>query len=63
MMLYLIITLLVVWDIYWKIQSLWCAAQKNEKAWFVALMILNTVGILPIYYLYKQGYFKNRIRD
>ncbi len=62
-MLYVIITLLVIWELYWKIQSLWCAAQKKEKVWFVALMIFNTVGLLPIYYLYRKGYFEDRIRS
>ena len=50
-MLYALIILIVVWDIYWKIQSLWCAAKRNEKQWFVVLIIFNTAGLLPIYYL------------
>jgi len=56
-MLYALIIFIVIWDIYWKIQSLWCAAKRDEKQWFVVLVIFNTAGVLPIYYLYKRGYF------
>ena len=53
----IIIIILVIWDIYWKFQSLWMAGQLKEKNWFIVLLIFNTVGLLPIYYLYKRGYF------
>ena len=56
-MFYALIILIVIWDLYWKIQSIWHAAKKNEKQWFIVLIIFNTVGLLPIYYLYKRGYF------
>jgi hypothetical protein len=32
--------------------SLWIAARRDDKGWFVALLILNTVGILELIYLY-----------
>jgi methionyl-tRNA synthetase len=31
--------------------ALWTAAQNNNKGWFVALLFLNTLGILEILYL------------
>ncbi|MDE2041127.1 MAG: hypothetical protein KGI59_01935 [Patescibacteria group bacterium] len=31
--------------------SLWYAARRGEKIWFVALLIVNTVGILELIYL------------
>lgn len=34
-----------------KLVSLWKAAKGNQKAWFVVLGVLNTVGILEIIYL------------
>jgi len=46
------IMLLVVWELIWKGLALWKAAQNKETAWYVAILILNTVGILPILYLY-----------
>lgn len=31
---------------------LWTAAKRHEMWWFVALMLINTLGILEIIYLY-----------
>jgi len=32
--------------------ALWHAAKRNEVGWFIALLIVNTIGILEIIYLY-----------
>ncbi len=32
--------------------ALWYAAKRDETAWFVALLVLNTMGILELVYLY-----------
>ncbi len=42
----------LIWVLYWKAMSLWHAVKNGEKAWFVALLIINTFGILEILYLY-----------
>ena len=34
-----------------KLVSLWKAAKGSQKAWFIVLGILNTIGILEIIYL------------
>lgn len=44
--------LLVVWVFFWKGLALWHAAKNNERGWFLALLILNTMGILEIVYLF-----------
>ncbi len=31
--------------------SLWIAAKRNEKWWFVALLFINTLGLLELAYL------------
>ena len=54
----ILIILLVLWDLYWKAHALWMAAQNNDKKFFIALLVVNSVGILPIYYLYKEWIFK-----
>ena len=52
-MVYLgIILILVFWEIFWKGIALWKAARNSQKYWFVALLILNTAGILPILYIF-----------
>jgi len=40
-----------LWDVFWKGWALWRAAQRGQKWWFVALLIVNSMGILPIIYL------------
>tara|TARA_S200000501_G_scaffold60294_1_gene50743 strand:- start:352 stop:534 length:183 start_codon:yes stop_codon:yes gene_type:complete len=57
----LILLLLLVWEIYWKAKALWIAARNSHKNYFILILIINSVGILPIYYLYKQNYFKKLI--
>lgn len=44
--------LLVIWTLYWKYHALWYAAKHDHKWWFIALMVINTAGILEILYLY-----------
>ena len=59
-MLYVIIILVSIWDIYWKFKSLWIAGKHDEKRWFFSILIFNTAGFLPIYYLYTKGYFNEK---
>ncbi len=47
-----IVLALLVWTLYWKYRALWYAAKHDDKWWFIALMIINTLGILEIVYLY-----------
>jgi hypothetical protein len=53
----LVVTLLF-WTIVWKGIALWIAAQENRKVWFIAILILNTFGIVElifIFFLSKKG--------
>ena len=47
-----LVGILVIWSLVWKGIALWKAAQQEDKAWFIVLLILNTVGILDIFYIY-----------
>ncbi len=47
-----IILVLVFWELFWKGIALWKAARNNQKYWFIAMLVLNTAGILPILYIY-----------
>lgn len=40
------------WELCWKGWALWIAGNKKDKLWFIGLFILNTVGILPILYIF-----------
>lgn len=45
------IALIAVWTIIIKGYALWTAARSGQKWWFVALLVINTIGILEIIYL------------
>ena len=47
-----IVLLVLAWSLFWKGKALWRAAHLEQKRWFVALLILNTFGILEILYLF-----------
>jgi len=42
----------VIWSLVWKGLALWRAAQRGEKIWFIAFLVINTAGILEIVYLF-----------
>ena len=50
-----IIVLIVLWVLPWKGVALWKAAKNGSKKWFIALLILNTLGILEILYIFIFG--------
>ncbi|MEM4230464.1 MAG: DUF5652 family protein [Candidatus Pacearchaeota archaeon] len=43
--------LLIIWEVIWKGISLWKCGRNNQLVWFVLILLLNTLGILPIIYL------------
>nr|MBA4405184.1 hypothetical protein [Nanoarchaeum sp.] len=51
------ITLVTLWTLPWKGVALWKSAKQKQKAWFVVLLIVNTLAILEIIYL---GFFQKK---
>jgi hypothetical protein len=47
----IILTVLVLWTIPWKALALWKSARNSQKWWFIIFMLINTVGLLEIFYL------------
>ncbi len=47
-----IILIISVWTIIWKGLALWKSARKTQMAWFIILLVVNTIGILEILYIY-----------
>ncbi len=43
---------LVIWSLFWKAMGLWKAARQDSKAWFIILLLVNTLGILEILYVF-----------
>lgn len=65
------ILILVLWEAFWKGISLWKSAKKGDLIWFIAILIVNFFGLVPIFYLWRtkqlngvmvdfQNFFKSR---
>jgi len=53
----------LVWTLAWTGWALWIAAKKDSKPWFVALLVLNTFGILEILYIFVFSNWGKITRD
>lgn len=42
---------LVIWSLIWKGTALWRAARLSQPGWFIALFIINTIGVFEIIYI------------
>ena len=42
----------IIWTLAWKGVALWRSAGLRQKWWFVAILLINTLGILEIIYLF-----------
>jgi len=47
----IILTIIGLWELVWKGFALWYSAQRKENVWFVSILVINSLGILPIIYL------------
>ena len=53
--------LLMLWSLFWKGLGLWHSARRGEPWWFVAILLINTAGILEIVYLF--GFAKLKLEQ
>ena len=58
------IWLVLLWTLPWKGLALWKAARNGHKWWFIALLVLNTIAILEIIYIFffskKRGIIEKK---
>jgi methionyl-tRNA synthetase len=47
-----VLILVALWSLLWKGLALWHAARRGEAGWFIAILIINTLGLLEIIYLF-----------
>jgi hypothetical protein len=55
---FIVLVLLMLWVLPWKGYALWSAVTRGDKWWFVALLVVNTLAILDIIYIFavaKRG--------
>jgi membrane protein DedA with SNARE-associated domain len=59
-----LIWLIILWILPWKGIALWKAARNEHKWWFIALLVLNTLAILEIIYIFffskKKGIIEKK---
>lgn len=61
-----ILWLILFWTLPWKGVALWKAARNEDKNWFIALLILNTMAVLDILYIFvfsKRAIKKEKIEE
>jgi methionyl-tRNA synthetase len=42
----------MLWSLFWKALALWKSAKEDSKYWFAALLVINTMGLLELSYLF-----------
>ena len=47
-----VLYVLMIWELGWKGFALWKSSKNNHPYWFVFILVLNTIGILPIIYIF-----------
>ncbi len=53
-----LLVILVLWSVFWKGLALWHSARRGQYWWFVILLVVNTVGVLEIVYLFGVAKLK-----
>jgi methionyl-tRNA synthetase len=43
---------ITVWSLFWMGWALWRAARDGSKIWFIVLLLVHTMGILDIIYIF-----------
>jgi len=46
------IVIAAIWTLPWTSVALWKAARRNDIVWFVILLLVHTLGILDIIYIF-----------
>lgn len=49
-----VIIILALWEVVWKVIAMWKSARNNHLAWFICIAVFNTLGILPIVYIFTH---------
>jgi membrane-associated phospholipid phosphatase len=47
-----ILIIILLWLLPWKGYALWLAARRGQLWWFIGLLVLNTLAILEIVYIF-----------
>ena len=48
-----LIYFVLFWSLFWKGVALWRSAQLKQRNWFIVMLVLSTIGILELIYLFR----------
>ncbi len=54
---------LFLWSLLWKGIALWRASKNEQRNWFVVMLVVNTVGILELVYLFYFAKKKMKLSE
>ena len=57
----LILILVVIWSIFWTGLAFWHSAKRGQFWWFIIFLVVHTMGLLEIIYLF--GVLKLKFSD
>lgn len=47
-----VLWLILLWVLPWKGVALWKAAKNDQKRWFIVILVVNTLALLEILYIF-----------
>lgn len=59
----LVFIAVVIWETFWKGLGLWKSAKRGDLVWFLAILLINLFGIIPIFYLWRTKQLEPALRD
>ena len=52
-----LLCLIVIWEVLWTLTGLWYSAIRKDKYWFLAIGLIQLLGIIEIFYLFTRTSF------
>ena len=52
---YIFLAINLLWELPWKGVGLWMAARRGHWIWFVIFLVVNSLALLPIIYIFFIG--------
>jgi hypothetical protein len=47
-----VLFLILIWTLPWKGVALWKSAKNSNKKWFIVMLIVNSLALLEIVYIF-----------
>lgn len=57
-----IIVVIAIWDLAWRCAAVIKSTKLSQPIWSVAFVLFQTIGILPILYIFVFSKWKNKIK-